>query len=66
MTKDVQHDRSASPLASVSDEIYPETLDPMPDTATVGVGIPILDPDSHAAASAAAERDSFEGFGSFG
>lgn len=66
MIKDVQHDRSASPLASVSDEIYPETLEKMPDTTTVGVGIPILHPDSHAAASADAERDSFEGFGSFG
>lgn len=66
MTKDVQHDRSASPLASVSDEICPKTLEPMPDPATDAVGIAIRDPDSHAAASAAAERDSFEGFGSFG
>ncbi len=66
MTQDVQHDRSAAPLASVSDEIRPTMLEPTSDTATDGVGLSAGDPETHATASAAAERDSFEGFGSFG
>lgn len=62
MTKDMQHDRSASPPASVSDEIHPPTLTRMPDhpgddTASTG---------TEAETRSNFDSESFEGFGSFG
>ncbi|MDO9427556.1 MAG: hypothetical protein Q7T93_12070 [Methylobacterium sp.] len=62
MTKDVQHDRSASPLASVSDEIHPNPLKRMPDIPSEDVSpTPAEDADL-----AAFHTESFEGFSSFG
>lgn len=62
MTKDVQHDRSASPLASVSDEINPNTLVITPETSAEDAGSAPREPE----APSASQPDSFEGFGSFG
>ncbi|GJD72734.1 hypothetical protein [Methylobacterium goesingense] len=62
MTKDVQHDRSASPLAAVSDEIQPSLQTQSPDRP--GDDAPAPAPDAQAIATF--ESDSFEGFGSFG
>ena len=62
MTKDVQHDRSASPLASVSDEIYSSPRTRGPDRP--GEDAPA--PASDAQTTPPPETDSFEGFGSFG
>jgi hypothetical protein len=62
MTKDVQLDRSASPLASVSDEIHPNKPERMPDvSADVLPPTPPENPES-----AIAHVESFEGFSSFG
>ena len=62
MTKDVQHDRSASPLASVSDEIYPNPLKRMPEAPADDLSpTPVDDTDL-----SAAHTESFEGFSSFG
>ncbi|KQP89767.1 MULTISPECIES: hypothetical protein [unclassified Methylobacterium] len=62
MTKDVQHDRPDSPLASVSDEIFPQTLSRKPDTPADDIASnPVAcEPPS------TFDSDSFEGFGSFG
>ncbi|MCJ2036039.1 hypothetical protein [Methylobacterium sp. J-068] len=62
MTKDVQHDRSASPLASVSDEIHPPTLSRTPDTTGDDTASAAAEPE----APSTFDIDSFEGFGSFG
>ena len=62
MTKDVQLDRSASPLASVSDEIHPNQPKPVPDgPAEIQPPASADDPES-----AMAHVESFEGFSSFG
>ncbi|KQP29557.1 hypothetical protein ASF49_15450 [Methylobacterium sp. Leaf104] len=62
MTKDVQHDRSASPLAFVSDEIFSSPQTRSPDEPGEIAPAPESDPQS----SATFDSDSFEGFGSFG
>jgi hypothetical protein len=62
MTKDVQHDRSASPLASVSDEISSSLRTQGPDRP--GEDAPAPAPDAQTPSTF--ESDSFEGFGSFG
>ncbi|KQO66019.1 hypothetical protein ASG60_02820 [Methylobacterium sp. Leaf469] len=62
MTKDVQPDRSASTLASVSDEIYPTPLKSRPDLPAEDLSpAPAEDSDL-----SAAHTESFEGFSSFG
>ncbi|MCJ2080033.1 hypothetical protein [Methylobacterium sp. J-090] len=62
MTKDVQHDRSAAPLASVSDEISPNPRKRRPDMPAEDVSpTPAEDADL-----AASHTESFEGFSSFG
>lgn len=62
MTKDVQHDRSASPLASVSDETYPKSLERRPEPPADDLSpAPTEDADL-----SALHTESFEGFGSFG
>lgn len=62
MTKDVQLDRSASPLASVSDEIHPNHHGRMPDVPADDLPpAPTENPES-----AIAHVESFEGFSSFG
>lgn len=60
MTLDVQHDRSASPLATVSDEIYPT---PRPNPEHPGDDAPVPESDTDTAPTF--ESDSFAGFGSF-
>ncbi|WP_156389681.1 hypothetical protein [Methylobacterium sp. Leaf465] len=60
MTLDVQHDRSASPLATVSHEIYPS---PLPSPEHPGDDAPVPAPDTPTAPSF--ESDCFAGFGSF-
>lgn len=62
MTKDVQHDRSASPLASVSDEIHPNQHQRMPDLPADDLP-PAPTQESE---SALIHAESFEGFSSFG
>ncbi|MCJ2044898.1 hypothetical protein MKK58_10215 [Methylobacterium sp. J-078] len=62
MTKDVQHDRSASPLASVSDEIYSPLQNQSPDRPGEDAPAPVPD----AQTTSTFESDSFAGFGSFG
>ena len=61
MTLDKQLERSASPLASVSDPIYPENLDRTSDQ-------PADTEDETASAATpppSSPTDPFEGFGSF-
>jgi len=60
MTLDVQLDRSASPLATVSDEIYPS---PSPSPEHPGEDAPVPEADTTTAPTF--ESDSFAGFGSF-
>jgi hypothetical protein len=62
MTKDVQHDRSAAPLASVSDEIHLPTLSRTPDT----IGDDTASPPAEPEAASTFDSESFAGFGSFG
>lgn len=61
MTKDVQHERFASPLASVSDEIHPPTLTRAPDDP--GAGTDAAGAETEVASTF--DSESFEGFGSF-
>lgn len=62
MTKDVQLDRSASPLATVSDEIHPNPQKRMPGAPAEDC----LQAPEEDSESAAAHVESFEGFSSFG
>lgn len=61
MTQDVQHDRSASPLATVSDAIHPPTLSRIPEPATDAT-----ETSAETETPSTFDSDSFEGFGSFG
>jgi hypothetical protein len=60
MTQDVQHDRSAAPLATVSDEIHP-CRSQGPEHPGDDASVPSPDP----LPASTFESDSFEGFGSF-
>lgn len=61
MTQDVQHDRSPSPLASVSDAAQPTTRSRIPEPAADAAEIP-----AETETPSTFDSDSFEGFGSFG